>query len=92
MPVGVVLDAVPAARDLSHDLGVRARFLADAEKARLCLVLVEQREHARRQLGVRAVVEGETHLPPASASGVEPAQVRPEEPAAHENTPAARTT
>ena len=54
------------------------------KKLAFARVLVEQREHARRQLGVRAVVEGGHALPAGGAGGVEPAQVRPEEPAAQQ--------
>src|SRR5262249_8664266 len=57
VPVAVALDRMAAADDLAHELLVRGRACADAEEARRGAALVEEIEHARRDLGVGPVVE-----------------------------------
>ena len=65
----VVLDRVAAAHDLARELrdGARA-LLGDAEERGARAVRLEQVEHARRDLGIGAVVEGERDLAARAAA------------------------
>jgi hypothetical protein len=80
--LGVVLDAMAAAGDLGDQAGVGAGAAADHEEGGLHAGGVQQVEHARGDLGVRAVVEGEGDLPPAGGGVRETELVWPHQRAA----------
>src|SRR5882762_4004063 len=59
MSLAVILDHVTAVHDLTRELGVALDSLTDAEEARLDTILIQQRQHARSDFGLRPVIDGD---------------------------------
>ena len=67
MTLAVVFDRVAARDDVARQRRMRCDPLADAEERRARAVLLEQRQHARGHLRIRAVIDGDGHSAGAAA-------------------------
>src|SRR5690348_6539845 len=63
MRVRVIADLVAARCDFAGEFGIGADVAADKEKSGAGVVSVQEREQARRDARIRAIVEGESNRP-----------------------------
>ena len=80
--MAMVLDAVPAADDVSDDIRICRGTLTDTEEAGSRAVSIEQIEHAWCDIRIRAVVEGESDEAILPAGSGQPHQIGAEQPIA----------
>jgi len=59
VPLAVVFDRMPARHDFARQRRMLAHAGADAEEGRACALPLQQRQHVRGDLRIRAVIDGE---------------------------------
>ena len=82
VPLAVIFKRVTAADDVASQHGVGGDALADAKERGAYAVFLKHVEEVRRDLWVRAVVDGERNLPLRRGARRQPHPVGPEQPAA----------
>ena len=82
VPAGMVLDRMPAGRNLPTEIGVSRGEVRNAEKGRTNSARIEQVEDLRGSLGIRAVVEGQRDFPAPCRRFGQSGEIRAEDRAA----------